>query len=36
VVGLDRRSRSRIGWHECKTIIRGLAEDGRILTQYDS
>ncbi len=31
MVGVDRGS--RIGWHERKTIIRGLAEDGRILTQ---
>jgi hypothetical protein len=32
VSGLARRS--RIGWHERNTIIRGLAEDGRILTHY--
>ncbi len=29
--GLARRS--RIGWHERNTIIHGLAEGGRILTQ---
>ncbi len=32
MVGLDRRS--RIGWHDRKTTIHGLAEDGRILTHY--
>jgi hypothetical protein len=32
VTGLNRRS--RIGWHERRTIIRGLAEDGRILTHH--
>jgi hypothetical protein len=31
VSGLARRS--RIGWRERNTIIHGLAEDGRILTQ---
>ncbi len=34
MVGLDRRS--RIGWHERRTVICGLAEDGRILTQFSA
>ncbi len=33
VSGLNRRS--RIDWHERRTIVRGLAEDGCILTQGD-